>query len=85
MSSVNKYAIMIVLAAATLALIIPTAIHYVSASSCAYSAAAQSTGKIKCTTGGYTLSGSPGQTITCSGGTRTIVSGGHTVVQPNSC
>jgi hypothetical protein len=66
------------------ALIIPTVTHYVSASSCAYSAAAQKTGKITCTTGGYILSGSPGQIVTCNGGTRTLVSGGH-IVQPNSC
>jgi hypothetical protein len=52
---------------------------------CPYSAAALSTGKIACTTNGYTLSGSGGSTVTCNSGTRTVTANGHTITQPGAC
>lgn len=49
---------------------------------CPYSSATQAIGKVSCTPdGGYTVNNGAGGTIVCSGHTRTVTSGGHTIMQ----
>ncbi len=76
----TKIISLLALAIASITMIVPT-VHLVKATGCSYSTAAQSTGKITCTPGGYTLNNGAGGSITCSGGVRTVTANGHTVIQ----